>query len=131
MDPISDMLTKIKNAGAVHKKTVSLSYSNIKYQLGEILMKEGFIEDVKKRSRPPACPKGRIVIRLKYNNGKPRIHEARRISKPGRRFYLKKKKLYLPKSGNGILIVSTPKGLLTSKEAKKLNVGGEPICEIW
>jgi small subunit ribosomal protein S8 len=131
MDPISDMLTKIKNAGAVHKRTVSVTYSKIRYQLGKILTKEGFVEDIKKRTPSPNHPKGRLLLRLKYDNSEPRIHEIKRISKPGGRVYFKKEKLYLPKAGYGILIISTSKGLLTSKEAKKKNIGGEPICEIW
>lgn len=131
MDPISDMLIKIKNASAVNKKTVSFNYSNFNYQLARILAKEGFIESVKKRTVLPS-QKRKIIIKLKYDeNHNPRIHNIKRISKPGRRIYLSKDKLYLPKSGYGILIVSTPKGLLTSKEAKKENVGGEAICEVW
>ncbi|HOK35104.1 MAG TPA: 30S ribosomal protein S8 [Candidatus Pacearchaeota archaeon] len=131
MDPISEMLIKIKNAGAAHKKTVSFPYSEINYQLAKILAKEGFIETVKKRTASLDSPQKRIVIRLKYENGESKVHDVKKISKPGRRLYFKSKELYFPKNSYGILIVSTPKGLLTSKEAKKLNVGGEALCEIW
>lgn len=132
MDPISDMLIKIKNAGAVNKKTVSVPYSNIKYQLAKILVKEGFVEDVKKKPHSALHPQGRIVIKLSYNDeGAHKIHEVKRISKPGRRIYLKAKNLYMPKSGYGLLIVSTPQGLLSGKEARKRKIGGEAICEIW
>jgi small subunit ribosomal protein S8 len=131
MDPISDMLTKIRNAGAVHKRTVSIPYSNFRYQLGKILAKEGFVEDIKKRFQSSPQQKGKIVIRLKYNNSEPRIHEINKISKPGGRVYLKKEKLYLPKASYGMLIISTSKGLLTAREARKQKVGGEVICEVW
>lgn len=128
MDPIADMLTRIKNAQVVGKKTVSFPFSSFKYDIVKILEKEGFIEYAKKRGKKIK----RILIRLKYTkDGNPWIHEVRRISKPSRRFYFKSKELYLPKSGYGLLIVSTPKGVLTSKEAKKIKVGGEIICEIW
>lgn len=132
MDPISDMLTKIKNAGAVHKKTVSIPFSNIKYQLAKILVKEGFVGDIKKKPPSALYPQGRIVIKLSYNEkGEHKIHQAKRISKPGRRIYLKAKDLHMPKSGYGLLIVSTSKGLLSAKEAQKKKIGGEVICEIW
>lgn len=127
MYPVADTLVKIKNAQAVKKKTVSFPFSNFRYDLCKILKDEGFVEEVKGRERY----KKRIVIRLKYKEDEPKIHDIKIISKPGRRIYLKKKKLYLPKKGYGILIVSTPKGLMTSREAKKMNLGGEVICEIW
>jgi small subunit ribosomal protein S8 len=128
MDPIADMLTKIRNAGAVGKKTVSIPYTVFKYELGKILEKQGFIDKMKKRGRD----KKKIVLALKYDdNQKTRINEIKRISKPGRRIYFNRKKLYLPKNGYGMLVVSTSKGLLTSKEAKEKNLGGEAICEVW
>ena len=127
MDPIADMLTEIRNAGAVGKKTVSVPYSSFKYELGKILEKEGFIEKIKKRGRD----KKKIILVLKYDGQKSRISEIKRVSKPGRRIYFKRKKLYLPKSGYGMLVVSTSEGLLTSEEARKKNLGGEAVCELW
>ena len=127
MDPIADMLTKIRNAGAVGKKTVSVSYSSFKYELGKILEKEGFIEKIKKRGRD----KKKIILVLKYDGQKSRINEIKRVSKPGRRIYFKRKRLYLSKSGYGMLVVSTSEGLLTSEEARKKNLGGEAVCELW
>ena len=124
---IVNMLTKIKNAQRVKKAIVSIPYSNLKYSLAKILEKEGFVEEVKKRGRT----KKKIIVRLKYDNNLPAIHGIKTISTPGRRLYFKKKDLYLPKAGYGILIISTPKGILTSKEAKKMKVGGEAICEVW
>lgn len=128
MDPIADMLTKIRNAQILKKKTVSIGYSSFKYDIAKILAKERFVEDVKKRK---GKTEKRIVIALKYDGGEPVIHEIKRISKLSRRLYLKKKDLYSPKGGQGILIVSTPKGVVTSREARKLNVGGEVVCEVW
>jgi small subunit ribosomal protein S8 len=121
------MLTKIRNAQAVNKETTSIAFSNLKYNLAKILEKEGFIEEVKKKGKD----KKRIVIKLKYQDGTPRIHGLKTISKPGRHIYLKKKRLYSPKKGYGVLVISTPKGILTSKEARKQNVGGEVLFEIW
>jgi len=127
MDPIADMLTIIRNGYAVRKKTVSVPYSKLKYEILKILKSEGFIEEVKKRGKRQK----RIVVRLRYENDRPAIRGIKRISKLSRRIYLKKDQLYSPKSGYGVLIVSTPKGLLTSKQARKMNTGGEAICEVW
>lgn len=128
MDPIADMLIRIKNAQTVKKKIVNIPFSKIKYEIAKILEKEGFIEEARKRGRLIK----KIIIQLKYNEkGEPCIKDVKRISKPSRRIYLKWKDLYYPKSGYGILILSTPKGILTSKEAKRLKLGGEAICEIW
>jgi small subunit ribosomal protein S8 len=128
MDPIADMLTKIRNAQAARKKTVSIPFSNLKYNIAKTLEKEEFVENVKRRGKKIK----RIVVSLKYNEaGKPKINEIKRISKSGRRAYLANKNLYFPKSGYGILILSTPKGILTSKEARKMKVGGEALCKIW
>lgn len=128
MDPIADMLTKIRNAQSVGKKTVSFPFSSVKHEIAKVLEKEGFVEYAKKRGKKIK----RILVKLKYTEeGQPRIHGVKRISKPGRRFYLKSKEIYSPKSGYGLLIVSTPKGVLTSKETRKEKVGGEILCEIW
>lgn len=127
MDSIADMLTKIRNAQAVRKKTVSIGFSSFKYSLAKVFLKEGFIGGVKKRGGVQK----RILIELKYEKGVSRIHEIKIISKPSKRVYSKQKKLYSPKSGYGISIISTSKGVLTSKHAKKLGVGGEIICEMW
>jgi len=128
MDPVADMLTKIRNAQAVGKKTTSFPSSSFKYNIAKVLEKEGFIEYAKKRGKKIK----KILVKLKYKeNKKPRINEIKKISKPGRRVYLKSKEVYSPKSGYGLLILSTPKGILTSKEARKEKAGGEVLCEIW
>jgi len=127
MDQIADMLTKIRNSQAVQKKTVSIPFSNLKYNIAKTLEKEGFIDYCKKRGKKIK----KIIIGLKYENRKPKINEIKRISKPGRRIYLGSKNIYSPKSGHGILILSTPKGILTSREAKRMKSGGEVMCELW
>lgn len=128
MDTIADMLVRIKNAQAVSKKTVNVPYSKINYEIAKILEEEGFVEEVKKRGRIIK----KILIILKYNDdGSPRIREIKRVSKPSRRIYLKYKDIFYPKSGYGILILSTPKGILTAKKAKRMKVGGEVLCEVW
>jgi small subunit ribosomal protein S8 len=128
MDPIADMLVSIKNAQAVGKTTVSIPFSNLKYKISQILEKNGFIEKVEKRGRGP---KRFIEITLKYENKVPAISGFKRISKPGQRIYLPYKKIKKVKGGYGIAIISTSKGILTDKEAKKQKIGGEILCEIW
>jgi len=127
MDPISDMLTAIKNALAVRHITVSLPFSKLKYEIGEVLRKKGFIEKVKKRGGI----KKAIILTLKYENGEPAILGLKRISKPGQRIYLPSEKIKRVKGGYGIAIISTSKGLMADKEARKNKLGGEVLCEIW
>jgi len=128
MDPIADMLTTIRNALAVDHQTVSVSFSNIKYEIGKILKREGFVENVEKKGRGV---KKNIEITLKYEQKKPAISSLKMISKPGQRIYFSWKKIKPVKSGYGIAIISTSKGLMTNKEARKQKLGGEVICEIW
>lgn len=128
-DPIADMLTIIRNACLVQKPKVSVPYSKIKFGIALILKKEGYVRDVIKKRKGF---KKIIEIFLKYDeNGFSAIRGLKRISKPGRRVYLEKKKIFPVKKGYGFSIVSTSKGLLTDKEARKKGVGGEIIAEIW
>lgn len=124
-DPITEMLNQIKNAQAVSHKTVTIYFSNLKYEIASILEKNSFIEKVEKKGRNP---KKSIEITLKYPAA---ISGLKRISKPGQRIYTGFKDIKKSKEGVGILIISTPKGLMTDKEAKKNKLGGEVICEIW
>lgn len=128
MDPISDMLTSIRNGIAVGKTTVSVPFSNLKYEFAKLLQREGFIYLVEKRGRGP---KRMIEFVLKYNDGKPVISGLKRVSKPGQRIYKSYKEIKPVKSGLGIAVISTSKGLLTDREARKQRVGGEVICEVW
>jgi small subunit ribosomal protein S8 len=127
-DPIADMLTRIKNAQAVRHPTVDIPYSKLKYQIANILLKEGFIEKIERKLRKE---KKILRLTLKYHDKIPAISGMRKISTPGRRMYSPAKKLRSPKGGYGIAIISTSQGLMTDKEARKRKLGGEVICEIW
>jgi small subunit ribosomal protein S8 len=128
MDPISNMLTAIRNALAVRRPNVSFPFSKLKYEIGELLKKQGFVEKVEKKGRVKKI----IEVTLKYENGIPSISGLKRISKPGQRIYLPYKKIKKVKGGYGIYIISTSKGgLTTDKEARKQKIGGELICEVW
>jgi len=127
-DPITDMLNRIRNAQAVFKETVVVPFSNLKYNICQILEKEGFIDKLDKVTR-----KGKrfIKIILKYVDKRPAISGLKRISKPGQRIYTSVKDIKCNRGKYGIVIISTPKGVMTNKEAKKRKLGGEVICEIW
>ncbi|MFH1253333.1 MAG: 30S ribosomal protein S8 [Candidatus Uhrbacteria bacterium] len=126
-DPISDMLTRLRNAQAVRKFEITFPFSKIKFSLGKILEKEGFV--LKTEAITEA---GRPVIRmvLKYDRRDPAIKMIKRISKPGRRIYMKNGDLPRVLSGLGLAIVSTSNGLMTNKEARARKLGGEVICEV-
>lgn len=130
-DPIADMLTRIRNAQAVGHATVDLPFSKIKLSLAEILAKEGFIKKAEKKGRGM---KRKIEIELAYQDKKntiPKISKIERISKPGKQEYIKTKDIHAVLGGRGINIISTSKGLMTGKEAKKKGLGGEILCEVW
>lgn len=127
-DPIADMLTRIRNAQAVLKPEVFVPFSKIKYQIIKILEKEGFVEKVERKGRGV---RKKIKIVLKYEDKTPAISGLRKVSKPGQRIYLPVKKIKPVRGGFGIAIISTPKDLMTDKEARKKRLGGEIICEIW
>ena len=128
MDPIADMLNRIRNAQAVLKPAVDFAYSNLKYEIGKILEKEKLIQKIEKKGR-----KGKkiIEITLKYEAGLPVISGLKRISKLGQRIYTKSREMKPVRGGYGIAIISTPEGLMTNKQARKRKLGGEIICEIW
>ncbi|MEX0870105.1 MAG: 30S ribosomal protein S8 [Candidatus Spechtbacterales bacterium] len=129
MDPIADMLTIIRNAQAVNKEMVKIPYSNIKFELANILEKEGFVKGVEKKG---SKKKPVIIVALKYNDtGKPAINHIKRISTPGQRSYVQYKDLKKVKNGYGRAVVSTPAGILTGEEARKSKVGGEYLFEVW
>mgnify|MGYP001600630946 CR=1 FL=1 len=127
-DPISDMLNQIKNAKAVQKTDVTLTFSKLKNEVADILSKEGFLGEVKK------VAKGKnktLKIILKYDNGVPAIENFKRVSKPGQRIYVKNTEIKKVRGGFGVAIISTPKGLMTNKDAKKAKLGGEVLLEVW
>lgn len=128
-DPISDYLTRVRNALKAKKKTVEIPASNVKKQISEILLKNAFINDYKVVETPDK--QGSIVIKLKYNNSESVILGLERVSKPGIRRYVGNKELPRVLNGLGIAIVSTSKGLMTDKEARQQGIGGEVVCNIW
>ena len=128
-DPIADMLTRIRNSQAVKKQTVIFPYSKIKWEILNVLSKNGFIKGLDKTNKKN---KKFIEIILKYDEeGAPKISELKRVSKSSSRRYIQAKNIWFFKKGLGLRILSTPKGILCDKEAKKLNVGGEVLLEIW
>lgn len=126
-DPISDMLTRIRNAQMVKKTNVSLPFSKMKYAIAKILEQEGYVGKVE-RAEEAKFPM--IRIGLSYENNAPKIQSVRRVSRPGRRVYAKTTELPRVMSDLGIAIISTPNGLMTNKEARARRLGGEVICEI-
>lgn len=128
-DPIADMLTRIRNANMVSHETVEIPSSKLKVELAKLLKNEGFISDyeVKEVGKFKV-----LVITLKYDEKhKPVISKLERISKPGLRNYCKAKNLPKVLGGLGVAIVSTSKGLLTDRKARKENIGGEVLCYIY
>ena len=128
-DPIADMLTRIRNANVVKHETVDVPAPNMKKELSRILLEEGFIRgyDVIEDGK-----QGIIRIQLKYGQtGERVISGLKRISKPGMRVYADKHEVPRVLNGLGISIISTSKGILTDKQARKENVGGEVICYVW
>lgn len=123
-DPIADMLTRMRNALTVSKQEVRIPKSKLKFGLANVLKKDGWIKDVKEDD-------GDIVVVFRYENGKPMIKNLKRISKPGCRIYTKYKELPIVLDGLGVAIISTPQGLVTSKDARRKKIGGEVLCEIY
>ena len=124
-DPIADMLTRIRNANQMRNKDVSMPTSKMKVEIARILNDEGFIESY-------AVKDNTLTLNLKYAQNKERVITGlKRISKPGLRVYASSDKLPSVLNGLGIAIISTPKGVMTDKLARKNNVGGEVIAYIW
>ena len=128
-DPIADLLTRIRNANQMHYKEVVVPSSNVKIEIVKILKDEGYIADYK-------IEKGQvqdnIIIMLKYGKNKERVISGlKRISKPGLRVYAKAEDVPMVLNGLGISIVSTSKGIMTGKEARKENLGGEVLAYVW
>lgn len=128
MDTIADMLTIIRNGQAASKDSVIVPFSSIKYALAKILEKEGYIKKVQKKATDK---KKTIKITLDYKDGTQKIQHIGRISTPGQRVYRSKDKLPKVLQGYGIAIISTSKGLMTDRDARKDGLGGEVICRVW
>ena len=127
-DPIADMLTRIRNAQLAKHEEVKVQYSKIKEEILKILKDYGFISDYQVLRENN---KADIIIKLKYYNNKPVIAGLERVSKPGRRIYIKAEEIHPVMNNRGIAIVSTSKGIMPAMMAKKLGIGGEVILKIW
>lgn len=127
-DPIADMLTRIRNANTMRYKEVEIPSSKVKVEIAKILKNEGFINDYKIKKNNVQDV---IVLSLKYNNKERVITGLKRISKPGLRVYAKSEEIPRVLNGLGIAIISTSKGIMTGKDAKAANLGGEVLAYIW
>ena len=127
-DPIADMLTRIRNANRQHHETVMVPASKLKVEIAEILKNEGFIKGYKVEGEGPIK---NIVITLKYRGNDRVITDLKRISKPGLRVYAKVNEIPKVLNGLGIVILSTSQGVITDKEARAKQVGGEVLAYIW
>ena len=131
-DPIADMLTRIRNALTRGMTEVVVPKSTIKIEIARILKEEGYIGDY---SVGDESPIPLIKVQLKYfgtrRDRRPVITQLKRISKPGRRVYRKRRELPIVLSGTGIAIVTTPKGVMTAQQARRDGVGGEVLCYVW
>jgi len=128
-DPIADMLTRIRNAVRIERPYVDIPVSKVKRGVAEVLKREGYIWDWQEVE---ANPIGNLRIELKYGpNGERVIQRLRRVSTPGRRVYSRSKKLRPVLNGMGITIISTSHGVVSDREARYQNLGGEVLCEVW
>jgi small subunit ribosomal protein S8 len=129
-DPIADMLTRIRNAAAIANASVDVPFSNFKLALAEVLVREGYLKSVERAANELGHP----VLRIGLKYGPRRtsvIHQIKRVSSPGRRAYAKAKQVPVVRGGLGVAVISTPNGLLVDRDARRKNVGGEVICEVW
>ncbi len=128
-DPIADMLTRIRNAVCIERPHVDMPSSKVKRGVAEVLKREGYIWDFQEVEEDPA---DQLRLELKYGpNGERVIRHIKRVSKPGRRVYSKAKDLPPILNGLGISVISTSRGVISDREARQRNVGGEVLCEIW
>ncbi len=131
--PIGDMLIRIKNAQAVGNEQASVPFSNMKLRIAQILKEGGFVVDVERRKKKAKKAEFEyLAITLKYDEeNRPAINGFKIISKPSRHMYFGAKEIKPVRSGYGMGVISTPKGVMNSKEAKKQNLGGEMLFEVW
>lgn len=128
-DPIADLLTRIRNALAMHHDTVDVPASNTKLRIAHLLCEEGFVRNFK---FIPDGKQGVLRIYLKYMpDGRSAITQLERVSRPGRRSYLRADKLPKVRSGLGIAIISTSQGVMADHQARQLGIGGEHVCSVW
>ena len=127
-DPIADLLTRIRNAIAVGKNEVRLPSSNVKLKVAKELVRAGYLADVSVEQK---TPRDDIIVTIARDGESPVITEIARVSKPGRRVYAKSTEIPRVKSGRGVMLVSTSKGIMTGREAIKNHLGGELICKVY
>lgn len=128
-DPIGDFINRLVNAGAVKHKTMTVPFSSFKLAIAEKLKEVGYLDGVEKKGKKVQKT---LDVVLKYNtSGTHVVSGVKRISKPGRRIYRSVHEIFPVRYGKGALILSTPKGIMTDKEARKEKVGGEALFEIW
>lgn len=127
-DPIADMLTRIRNAVAIRKPEIVLPFSKIKFSIAQLLERENYVGKVEKIESGKFSE---MKITLKYVGKQSVIHHIKRISTPGQKIYIAGNEMPRVLNGYGTAIISTSKGLLTNKEARQQNIGGELMCEIW
>ena len=127
-DPIADLLTRIRNAIAVGKNEVRLPSSNVKLTVAKELVRAGYLADVSVEQK---TPRDDIIVTIARDGESPVITEIARVSKPGRRVYAKSTEIPRVKSGRGVMLVSTSKGIMTGREAIKNHLGGELICKVY
>jgi small subunit ribosomal protein S8 len=131
-DPIADMLSRIRNASLARHDRTEIPMSRLKVAVAEILKKEGFIADVRKADGETAQKGDKLTIVLKYGRDRSSaIDGIRRVSRPGRRVYVRHDRIPRVLSGLGISILSTSRGLMSDREARRQKVGGELLCEVW
>jgi small subunit ribosomal protein S8 len=127
VDPISDMLTRIRNGGRALRPVVAVPHSRMKESIAHILKKEGYVADVAVDGKNLKT----INIRLKYDGKKTVIEGLRRISRPGLRHYVGATDIPRVRGGLGVAVISTSEGLMTGTQARKKNLGGEVVCYVW
>lgn len=127
-DTIADFLTRIRNASAAKHKSLDVPSSKLKVAIAEILKDQGFITSYQLRNEGPQPT---LEVKLRYYYGQPVIREIKRVSKPGRRVYAGATELPRVRNGLGVAIISTPRGVMSDKQARRENVGGEILCTIW
>jgi small subunit ribosomal protein S8 len=127
-DPISDFIIQLKNGSTAGKESVTVSFSKLKFAIAIVLEREGYVIGATKKGKKT---KKYLEVGLKYENKSPRITGVERVSRLSQRLYYKVKNIHSVKYGHGATILTTPKGIMTDREARKNNVGGEPLFKIW
>jgi len=130
MDTIANMFSTIKNAQALSRDVVELDYSKMREAIAHLMKDEGYLSEVKV-FKPKGEKFKKLALGLTYYKDRPFIGHLKRISKPGQRIYVGKEEIPLALGGRGLIIMSTPRGIMSGREARKKNLGGEVVCEMW